>query len=190
MEDKLKKVMAGLLLAFSLNAAALEMGGVRIAEQAQVAGQTVRLNGAGVRTFLFMDMYVAALYLPVRQTTGAAVLAEQGARRIALHVLQEAPVSRFLGAFRKGMEKNVGEQALPALASRMTQFEHLFDGVAAVKGGAVIAFDGVPGEGLRASLDGRELGRIAGDDFYRALLSIWLGEHPVQGDLKQGLLGG
>jgi L(+)-tartrate dehydratase beta subunit len=29
----------------------------------------------------------------------------------------------------------------------------------------------------------------AGEDFYRALLRIWLGEHPVQDDVKQGLLG-
>lgn len=186
----MKRILAGLLLACSLNAAALEIGGVRIEERAQVAGQTVRLNGVGVRTFLFMDMYVAALYLPARQTSGVAALAEQGVRRIELHVLKEAPVSRFLGAFRKGMEKNAGEQALATLTSRMTQFEHLFDGVTSVSGGAVIAFDGVPGEGLRASLNGKELGRIAGDDFYRTLLSIWLGEHPVQNDLKRGLLGG
>jgi len=30
---------------------------------------------------------------------------------------------------------------------------------------------------------------IAGEDFYRALLRIWLGDKPVDGDLKQGLLG-
>ena len=30
---------------------------------------------------------------------------------------------------------------------------------------------------------------IAGEDFYRALLRIWLGNKPVQDDLKQALLG-
>ena len=30
---------------------------------------------------------------------------------------------------------------------------------------------------------------IAGEDFYRALLRIWLGEHPVQDNLKKALLG-
>ena len=29
----------------------------------------------------------------------------------------------------------------------------------------------------------------AGEDFYRALLRIWLGDKPVDGDLKQGMLG-
>ena len=31
---------------------------------------------------------------------------------------------------------------------------------------------------------------IAGQDFYRALLRVWLGDKPVQDDLKKALLGG
>lgn len=185
----MKRVMASCVLLLSLSAAALEVGGAKIDERVQVAGQVLVLNGAGVRTFLFMDMYVAALYLTAKQTTGAAALAEKGARRIELHVLKEAPASRFLGAFRKGMAKNNSEQVLAALEPRLAAFEQLFKGVDEVAANSVIAFDGVPGEGLRVSLNGRELGRVAGDDFYRALLSIWLGEHPVQDDLKKGLLG-
>jgi len=30
---------------------------------------------------------------------------------------------------------------------------------------------------------------IEGEDFYRALLRIWLGDKPVQEDLKKALLG-
>ena len=30
---------------------------------------------------------------------------------------------------------------------------------------------------------------ISGDDFYRALLRIRLGDKPVDGDLKRGMLG-
>jgi len=40
-------------------------------------------------------------------------------------------------------------------------------------------------------VDGKPAGApIQGEDFYRALLRIWLGERPVQEDLKQALLGG
>jgi len=31
---------------------------------------------------------------------------------------------------------------------------------------------------------------IPGEDFYRALLRIWLGDNPVQEDLKKALRGG
>jgi hypothetical protein len=39
-------------------------------------------------------------------------------------------------------------------------------------------------------VDGKPAGRsIAGEDFYRALLRIWLGSKPAQEDLKNALLG-
>jgi hypothetical protein len=40
-------------------------------------------------------------------------------------------------------------------------------------------------------IQGKPVGKpIAGEDFYRALLRIWLGEHPVQDDIRKDLLGG
>ena len=49
-------------------------------------------------------------------------------------------------------------------------------------------FDGSEAEVLIA---GKPAGRpIEGEDFYRALLRIWLGDKPVQDDLKKSLLGG
>jgi hypothetical protein len=40
-------------------------------------------------------------------------------------------------------------------------------------------------------IQGKPTGKpIAGQDFYRALLRVWLGDKPVQDDLKKSLLGG
>jgi hypothetical protein len=48
----------------------------------------------------------------------------------------------------------------------------------------------VPAAGTQLTVDGKPSGApIPGEDFYRALLKIWLGEHPVQDDLKKALLG-
>jgi hypothetical protein len=39
-------------------------------------------------------------------------------------------------------------------------------------------------------LNGQPRGKaIAGDDFYRSPLRVWLGVEPVDGDVKRGLLG-
>jgi hypothetical protein len=58
------------------------------------------------------------------------------------------------------------------------------------KKGSVIALDFVPGTGTRVLVDGAAKGKpIAGDEFYRGLLRIWLGDKPVDGDLKKGMLG-
>jgi hypothetical protein len=36
---------------------------------------------------------------------------------------------------------------------------------------------------------GKEQAAIPGEDFYEALLKIWLGNKPVQADLKDAMLG-
>jgi hypothetical protein len=55
----------------------------------------------------------------------------------------------------------------------------------------VITLDYIPESGTRVTLNGEPKGEaIAGDDFYRALLRIWLGENPVDSSLKKALLGG
>ena len=45
-----------------------------------------------------------------------------------------------------------------------------------------------PDETLKAESD-QLRGTIPGVDFQRALLAIWLGEHPADASLKRGLLG-
>ena len=56
--------------------------------------------------------------------------------------------------------------------------------------GTTIVIDWLPDSGTRLTVNGQVKGKdIAGEDFYRALLKIWLGSKPAQDDLKQALLG-
>ena len=57
------------------------------------------------------------------------------------------------------------------------------------KKGDVVTLDFVDG-GTNLGWNGRFRGRIPGEAFNRALTRIWLGEKPVQPDLKGRLLGG
>ena len=58
------------------------------------------------------------------------------------------------------------------------------------KKGDVIHLDFTPDAGTRVVVNGKQQGNaIAGEDFYSALLRIWLGDKPADGDLKKGLVG-
>jgi long-chain acyl-CoA synthetase len=57
------------------------------------------------------------------------------------------------------------------------------------KEGGVITLDFVDGT-TKVGLNGQAQGSIDGEAFNRALTRIWLGEHPVQADLKKSMLGG
>jgi len=83
-----KRWLALLLLVWSLPAAALELAGVKIAQQARVGADEPVLNGAGMRTRFAFKVYVGALHLPAKQTTEAQVLAQSGAKRVSLTLLR------------------------------------------------------------------------------------------------------
>ncbi len=73
---------------------------------------------------------------------------------------------------------------------RVAELVAIMNAFGSGKEGDVIALDWLPGSGTRVLLNGETKGTpIAGEDFYRALLRIWLGDDPVSGSLKKALLG-
>jgi len=58
-----------------------------------------------------------------------------------------------------------------------------------LKEGMQVQIDYAPGPGTTVSVGGKTKGTVAGADFMRALFAIWLGDKPVDGSLKDGLLG-
>jgi hypothetical protein len=53
-----------------------------------------------------------------------------------------------------------------------------------------VHLDFLPETGTRLTLGGKQQGKdIPGEDFFNALLRIWLGDKPIQNNLKDALLG-
>lgn len=182
---KLGAVIALLILAGPLSA--LEVAGVKIDDQAQVGGTPLVLNGAGVRSKLFVKVYVAALYLSKTSQSVSDILALPGPKRVAMHFLHEVvSKEKLVAAWDEGFKKNQSEESMKPLAPRLAQFNELFQ---TVKKGDVITLDYIPDDGTTVSINGAGKGKIPGADFNHALLEVWLGEDPVDADLKQALLG-
>jgi hypothetical protein len=53
-----------------------------------------------------------------------------------------------------------------------------------------MSFTYKPRSGVLVDVGGAAKGTVEGDDFAKALLSIWLGARPPNANLKAGLLGG
>jgi len=176
-----------LLLAVVLPAQAAEVAGVKFDERAQVAGATLALSGAGLRERFIFDVYAVALYVADPKTDRVT---QGGAKRVAIHMLRNVDAATFSKALEDGMRANHDEQAMQALAGRIAELNAIMAAAKEARKGMDILLDWVPGTGTRVILDGKEAGApIAGEDFYRALLRVWLGPRPVQADLKKALLG-
>ena len=175
------------LASFALQAR--EIAGVDIPEQLTVGPDTamLKLNGAGVRTRLFIKVYVGALYLPEKGTDAARILPMRGAKRIAMHVLvKQVSGEKLTRGWNGGFANNNLPAEREVLKGRLADFNRLFGDS---HKGDVIQLDWMPGSGTVVRLNEEVKGTIPGEDSYRALLRVWLGEAPADDKLKQAMLG-
>ena len=169
--------------------AAAEVAGVKFEDSAQVAGQTLALNGAGLRTRAIFKVYAMGLYLAKRESAAAAIVASPGAKRIHIVTLRDLGAEQFADGLVKGFTANHGAAEMVPLQARLDEFKATLLALGEAKKGTTITIDLVPGSGTRLSLGGQQKGKdIAGDDFYAALLKIWLGPKPVDDALKAALI--
>ena len=176
-----------LLSLFVLPCLAAEVAGIKIPDE----DQKLVLNGAGLRTRAIFKVYVIGLYLPEKKTAAADAIDAAGAKRVAIHMLRDVGADTFSDALMDGMKDNHSEADMKALEPRAKQLVAIMAEMKEAKKGMRITLDWLPDKGTQVTIDGKPAGSaIQGEDFYRGLLRIWLGEHPVQGDLKKALLGG
>lgn len=173
----------------SLSAFAVEVSGIKIPDVAKVEGQELMLNGAGIRTRMFIKVYVGALYLEQKASSADAVLVDKGVKRMALHIMRDLKADVFSGALQDGLKANNSVAELAKIDDKLKEFNGIMSGVGGVKKGDIVQLDYLPVAGTRVVINGDTKGTISGEDFFRSLLKVWLGEKPIDADLKKSLLG-
>lgn len=177
-----------LLLAFALPLQAAEVAGVKFDERVRIADTELALTGVGLRQRFVFDVYAMGLY--VRDAKADPVM-QPGAKRIAIHMLRNVDADAFAQALVDGMRPNHDAATMKALEPRIGELSAVMASLKEAKKGMGITLDWLPAAGTQMTVNGKPAGAaIAGEDFYQALLRIWLGPKPVQDDLKKALLGG
>jgi hypothetical protein len=177
-----------LFLAGGSSAWAVEVEGVQVPEVLTAEGVELTLNGTGVRSKFFFDLYVGALYLHSAATSGSEVTAADQAMAIRLHILSKMITSEKMEeATREGFVKATNGDT-SAIQDRIEDFISVFKKEEIAKGD-VFDLVYVPKQGVVTVKNGERLSTVPGLDFKQALFGIWLGDDPVQGSLKEGMLG-
>lgn len=150
-------------------------------------GETLNLQGSGLRKKLWIDIYRAGLYLPKTGQSLDNIMASPGANAIVLNmVYKEVANRKMTSAIAKGFEENNSREQLHDLAPKLEQFVTLFKDSA--KRNDRYEFAYLPGTGTEIRKNDELLATISGLDFNRALLNVWLGNNPVDRSLKQDML--
>ena len=180
-------IMRSLIAMVTNIAQAKECKGLNFPDQTQVEGSNLTLNGLGLRqaTMLKVSVYVAALYTAKPSADPNAILGSDTPKELILQFVRDVGADDLRKGWEEGFDKNAKGQ-LPALKERIETFKGW---TADIKTGQRLTFVLKPGVGTQVDVNGMVKGTIKGDDFAKALLSIWLGD-PPNPEIKSGLLGG
>lgn len=164
--------------------------GVAFDDTVLVAGQRLQLNGAGVRKKLFFSVYVAGLYVVQRDNHAEALLAQPGAKQLHAVLVRDLSASEFGNALIDGFKANNTEADMQTYRERLLSLRQRMIDHGPVHEGSSFDLIYVPGEGAHFAFNGQPMGdTLSGEAFFRDLLRIWLGPHPVDDQLKRALLG-
>jgi len=186
MNSWIRSLALGLALAAPFAWSAVEVKGVRFEDTRQIGTQTLQRNGTGVRVKLVFDVYAASLYLPRKETSAAAVMSMPGPKSLQIVLLRELSGEEFADAMMTGFRQNHSEADQARYKARLEEVRSAMMAFGKVRKGTVVHFELVPGVGTQLLVNGERKGTpMAGEDFYNAMLAIWLGEQPVDKALKR-----
>jgi len=165
---------------------AASLAGVTVPDTVQVGDDQLVLNGMGLRSKLWVKVYVGALYLERKSNAPEFIVDSKQNKRVVMHFLTDrATKAKMDDAWREGFAANSpGSSA--ELGDSIEKFIGFFGDM---KTGDRVEIDIISGKGTTVTLNGEEKGVIEGDAFARALLLVWLGDEPPTEDLKEGMLG-
>jgi hypothetical protein len=178
-----------LTLVFALVSAPLlaaTLAGITMPDTITVGDRTLVLNGMGVRSKLFVKVYVGGLYLEQKSGDAKAIIQADTVKRVVLHFIYgEVDRGRMVESFTEGFEGNLPDKG----KSLKTQIDQFLGAVETMKKDEELVVTYVPGSGTTLAIRGKDKLTIAGQAFGQAVFSIWLGQKPPTDGLKNGMLG-
>lgn len=179
-------LIAALVAVPGLHAA--EVAGVRVADSIKVGNSELVLNGAGLRSKLFIKVYVGALYVGQKAATPAAIYDSATPRRMVLRLLRDLDAGSLHSALDEGLRNNHSPAELSDMQAQADQLAGIMKAIGKVREGDTVSID-FSAEGVVVSQNGEVRGKVAGANFAKALLKVWLGDKPADASLKKALLG-
>jgi hypothetical protein len=180
----MRKVVLALACAcvLSIPLIAATLADVTLPDTITVSNRALVLNGLGLRSKLFVKVYVGGLYLEKKTSDATAVIQADAPKRVVLQFLYEPSREQMVDSFREGFEGN-------APGKFKAEVEQWLAAQEALKKGDQLVATYVPGTGTTLTIRGKDKLTIPGLPFAQAAFSVWFGPKPPTADLKNGMLG-
>jgi hypothetical protein len=164
-----------------------EIAGVDIPESLEISQVKLILNGAGVRSKLFIKLYVGGLYLEEKSNDPANIISADEPMLIRLHIVSSMITSENMEeATREGFLKSTGGRT-ESIKDQIEEFISVFKDE--IKENDIYDLTYIPDKGTDVYKNAEYHSTIEGLIFKQALFGIWLCDKPAQKSLKNEMLG-
>lgn len=182
-------ILLAIMAAVSTTAYAKSVGSINIPESINTHEKTLQLNGAGVRSKFFIDLYVGALFTSVKTESAENVIKGEIPAAIYLNITSDKITSeRLIDALNEGFN-GATDGNTSAINSSIKRFiAATFTEV--ISKGDEFTLVSIPKEGVYSYKNGKQLSYIQDEAFRQALMAIWLGDKPTDKNLKKNMLKG
>lgn len=154
----------------------------------RIANVELLLNGVGKRKILFFDAYYISLYLQVPSNEFSHLLSHNNVRVLEIRLLRDVSSSDFEKVIFNGFRNNTSDSQFKELKQQMDHLKIILKNIGDLKNKDIFNIQ-YSDESSHLVLNGKMYGSpIAGKFFNEVLLSIWLGNKPIDQKLKSLLL--
>ena len=179
------------VVAASAAHAEVEVEGYKFADTANVLGQNLLLNGAGVSSILSVKSTAVGFYLPKKHNTMDGAVAEKGVKRIHFFMIREVSARDLSNAMLDRIRQNVTTAEFSANIIATSQLGTVFGNRKRINKGDEVTIDYHPDAKVTEfTLNGQRVGdSIQGEGFFPMMMKVWIGPK-VRGSTRDALLGG
>lgn len=170
-------------------AATVELSGIKLEDTADVRGSKLQLNGAGIRYKGPFKVYVAGLYVGKKGSSLDEIAGQPGPKRVTITMVREIDAGELGKLLTRGIEDNTPKGELSKLVPGLIKMGQVFADNKKLVPGDNFTIDWVPGVGTILTIKGKPLEEpFKEPEFFKAIMSIWLGPVPADWKLKDALL--
>lgn len=163
---------------------AAELCGKEFSEKMELHNTAFRLKGLGVKSYLFVRVFVAGFY--IEESLKDDEFLDDVPKRLEVAYFHKIPGTKLASETRRRIRLNTDNQEFDRIEDRVNIMDSFFVNLYP---GDRYALTYIPNQGTYFSYNEKLIGKIEGSDFAKALFAVWIGKEPISQSLKESLLG-
>jgi Chalcone isomerase-like len=166
-----------------------EIAGVHYEPKVKVEGQQLQLNGSGLSYKALAKVYTVGLYTTRKSSKADEVLGMDGPKQLKFVMLVPMRIDELGKLIARGIEANSSRDDFMKLIPSTVDMGRTFSKLRRMAPGDNVVIEWVPRRGTVFYVNGQPAGLPIGQqDFFNAVLKVWIGKSPTTQDLKDALL--